>query len=95
MYARAGEPKKLVVLKGFGHYEVYGATPSARRWRIRWRGTGRIYRHGAKRCRMTYGFVSRFSLPWISFRIIVLGMRRALAKELFHRVIRREGVQNV
>ena len=23
MYARAGEPKKLVVLKGFGHYEVY------------------------------------------------------------------------
>jgi len=24
MYARAGEPKKLVVLKGFGHYEVYG-----------------------------------------------------------------------
>src|SRR5262249_17358527 len=24
MYARAGEPKKLVVLQGFGHYEVYG-----------------------------------------------------------------------
>src|SRR5215831_5825308 len=24
MHARAGEPKKLVVLKGFGHYEVYG-----------------------------------------------------------------------
>ncbi len=24
MYARAGEPKKLVILKGFGHYEVYG-----------------------------------------------------------------------
>jgi dipeptidyl aminopeptidase/acylaminoacyl peptidase len=24
MYARAGEPKKLAVLKGFGHYEVYG-----------------------------------------------------------------------
>ena len=24
MYARAGEPKKLVVLKGVGHYEVYG-----------------------------------------------------------------------
>src|SRR6202040_495787 len=24
MYARAGEPKKLVVLKGFGHYEIYG-----------------------------------------------------------------------
>ena len=23
MYARAGEPKKLVVLRGFGHYEVY------------------------------------------------------------------------
>jgi hypothetical protein len=23
LYARAGEPKKLVVLKGFGHYEVY------------------------------------------------------------------------
>ena len=24
MYARACEPKKLVVLRGFGHYEVYG-----------------------------------------------------------------------
>lgn len=24
LYARAGEPKKLAVLKGFGHYEVYG-----------------------------------------------------------------------
>ncbi len=24
LYARAGEPKKLVVLRGFGHYEVYG-----------------------------------------------------------------------
>ena len=24
MFARAGEPKKLVVLKGVGHYEVYG-----------------------------------------------------------------------
>jgi uncharacterized protein len=24
LYARAGEPKKLVVLKGYGHYEVYG-----------------------------------------------------------------------
>ena len=24
MYARAGQSKKLVVLKGFGHYEVYG-----------------------------------------------------------------------
>ncbi len=23
MYARAGDPKKLVVLRGFGHYEVY------------------------------------------------------------------------
>jgi uncharacterized protein len=23
MYARAGEPKKLVMLRGFGHYEVY------------------------------------------------------------------------
>jgi uncharacterized protein len=23
LYARAGEPKKLVMLKGFGHYEVY------------------------------------------------------------------------
>jgi uncharacterized protein len=23
LYARAGEPKKLVVLKGFGHYQVY------------------------------------------------------------------------
>jgi uncharacterized protein len=29
MYARAGEPKKLVVLKGFGHYEVYGGVPSS------------------------------------------------------------------
>ena len=24
MFARAGERKKLVILKGFGHYEVYG-----------------------------------------------------------------------
>jgi uncharacterized protein len=24
MFARAGEPKKLVILNGFGHYEVYG-----------------------------------------------------------------------
>lgn len=24
MFARAGEPKKLVILKGFGHYEIYG-----------------------------------------------------------------------
>jgi len=24
MYARAGQPKKLVTLKGVGHYEVYG-----------------------------------------------------------------------
>ncbi len=24
LYARAGEPKKLVVLRGFGHYEIYG-----------------------------------------------------------------------
>ena len=23
LHARAGEPKKLVVLKGYGHYEVY------------------------------------------------------------------------
>jgi hypothetical protein len=23
MYAHANEPKKLVVLKGFGHYELY------------------------------------------------------------------------
>ena len=23
LYARAGEPKKLVVLQGYGHYEVY------------------------------------------------------------------------
>ena len=23
LYARAGEPKKLVVLKGYGHYEIY------------------------------------------------------------------------
>ncbi|MDP2626822.1 MAG: alpha/beta hydrolase, partial [Candidatus Rokubacteria bacterium] len=23
LYARAGEPKKLVVLTGYGHYEVY------------------------------------------------------------------------
>src|SRR5262249_14207770 len=28
MSARAGEPKKLVVLKGFGHYEVYGGEAS-------------------------------------------------------------------
>jgi uncharacterized protein len=27
MYARAGEPKRLVVLKGVGHYEVYGGEP--------------------------------------------------------------------
>jgi len=27
MHARAGEPKKLVVLKGVGHYEVYGGEP--------------------------------------------------------------------
>src|SRR5207244_12619905 len=25
LYARAGNPKKLVVLKGYGHYEVYAA----------------------------------------------------------------------
>ena len=30
MYARAGEPKKLVVLKGVGHYEVYGGEPFRR-----------------------------------------------------------------
>jgi dipeptidyl aminopeptidase/acylaminoacyl peptidase len=30
MYARAGEPKKLVVLKGIGHYEVYGGEPFRR-----------------------------------------------------------------
>ena len=29
LYARAGEPKKLVVLKGYGHYEVY-AEPAFR-----------------------------------------------------------------
>jgi fermentation-respiration switch protein FrsA (DUF1100 family) len=23
MFPRAGEPKKLVILKGFGHYEIY------------------------------------------------------------------------
>jgi fermentation-respiration switch protein FrsA (DUF1100 family) len=23
LHARAGEPKKLVILKGFGHYDVY------------------------------------------------------------------------
>jgi dipeptidyl aminopeptidase/acylaminoacyl peptidase len=27
LYARAGEPKKLVVLEGFGHYEVYAGEP--------------------------------------------------------------------
>jgi fermentation-respiration switch protein FrsA (DUF1100 family) len=27
LYARAGEPKKLVVLKGCGHYEVYAGEP--------------------------------------------------------------------
>jgi uncharacterized protein len=30
MYARAGEPKKLVMLKGVGHYEVYGGEPFRR-----------------------------------------------------------------
>jgi uncharacterized protein len=30
MYARAGEPRKLVVLKGVGHYEVYGGEPFRR-----------------------------------------------------------------
>jgi dipeptidyl aminopeptidase/acylaminoacyl peptidase len=30
MYARAGEPKKLVVLTGVGHYEVYGGEPFRR-----------------------------------------------------------------
>src|ERR1700736_6142577 len=30
MYARAGEPKKLVVLEGAGHYEVYGGEPFRR-----------------------------------------------------------------
>jgi dipeptidyl aminopeptidase/acylaminoacyl peptidase len=30
MYARAGEPKKLVVLEGVGHYEVYGGEPFRR-----------------------------------------------------------------
>ena len=30
MHARAGEPKKLVVLKGVGHYEVYGGEPFRR-----------------------------------------------------------------
>jgi len=29
LYARAGEPKKLVVLQGYGHYEVY-AEPAFR-----------------------------------------------------------------
>jgi dipeptidyl aminopeptidase/acylaminoacyl peptidase len=29
LYARAGEPKKLVVLKGYGHYEIY-AEPAFR-----------------------------------------------------------------
>ena len=24
MFARAGEPKRLVILRGFGHYEIYG-----------------------------------------------------------------------
>ncbi len=27
LYRRAGEPKKLVVLRGFGHYEVYTGEP--------------------------------------------------------------------
>jgi dipeptidyl aminopeptidase/acylaminoacyl peptidase len=27
MFMRAGEPKRLVVLKGVGHYEVYGGAP--------------------------------------------------------------------
>jgi fermentation-respiration switch protein FrsA (DUF1100 family) len=30
MYARAGEPKKLVALKRVGHYEVYGGEPFRR-----------------------------------------------------------------
>jgi fermentation-respiration switch protein FrsA (DUF1100 family) len=30
LYARAGEPKKLVVLRGYGHYEVYAEPPSVR-----------------------------------------------------------------
>jgi hypothetical protein len=46
MYARAGEPKKLVMLKGFGRYEVYGGDAFARSWTRRWRGTGRIFRRG-------------------------------------------------
>jgi uncharacterized protein len=27
LYRRAGEPKKLIVLRGFGHYEVYAGEP--------------------------------------------------------------------
>jgi fermentation-respiration switch protein FrsA (DUF1100 family) len=30
LYARAGEPKKLVVLSGYGHYEVYSGEPFRR-----------------------------------------------------------------
>ena len=40
MYERAGEPKKLVVLKGFGHYEVYGtAFPQVMDETLAWYGT--------------------------------------------------------
>jgi fermentation-respiration switch protein FrsA (DUF1100 family) len=41
LYARAGEPKKLVVLKGYGHYEVYIEPAfSARPCRPLWPGAG-------------------------------------------------------
>src|SRR5262249_47948229 len=39
-------PKKLVVLKGYGHYEVYGGDAFRQGWRRRWRGMGRTYRRG-------------------------------------------------
>jgi fermentation-respiration switch protein FrsA (DUF1100 family) len=45
MYARAGEPKKLVVLKGVGHYEVYGGQ-AFRRVMDETLATARTCRHG-------------------------------------------------
>src|SRR5262249_15333923 len=46
MYARAGEPKKLVVLKGFGHYEVYGGDAFRQVMEETLHGMGRTYRRG-------------------------------------------------
>jgi hypothetical protein len=43
MYARAGEPKKLVVLRGFGHYEIYGGDAFRQVMEETRRGMGRTY----------------------------------------------------